>query len=93
MSTDHRANAERALMRAAGANIGADVLSFTSEATAYALLAVEARLGEIGAEMRKANTIAAFEARVITGNSEYIQARDTVRTELGLTTNPEGQPE
>ncbi|RJO74144.1 hypothetical protein D5S18_18500 [Nocardia panacis] len=93
MSTDHRADAVRALRRLPAADVGAETLTGASEATAHALLAIEARLGELLAEQRMANTIAAYEARVIEGDNEYRQARDTVRAVLGLADNPEGRSE
>ncbi|WP_297610805.1 hypothetical protein [Nocardia sp.] len=64
-------------------------LMFFTAAQSRALL----DLGALVAEQRKANVIAAFEARVIKDDAEYIQARETVRAVLGLDTNSTGRPE
>ncbi|WP_280381015.1 hypothetical protein [Nocardia wallacei] len=73
-------------------NTGADDDAFVplaAEATAHALLALDARLGELVEQQRLGNTIAALHQIGCYGDDEYMAARATVRAVLGLP--PEGQ--
>jgi hypothetical protein len=61
-----------------------DGLELGSAATAHALLAVEARLGELVEQQRLGNTIAAFQSRAVRSDADYVLA--TVRGLLGMST-------
>ncbi|MFE3060567.1 hypothetical protein [Nocardia sp. NPDC059239] len=96
MSTDHHAEAVRALRQLSGADLGAYSLTIVGEATARAMLAVGEHLGvlpDLVNELRKANVIAAFNSNVIEDVNEARQARAEVRAVLGLTTTTTGRPE
>lgn len=60
--SDHRAEAERAAKQIPRANTAADSVAFASEATAHALLAIEARLGALVEQQRLSNAIAAYQS-------------------------------
>lgn len=62
----------------------------TGAASVHALLAVEHRLGEIAAQQKLANTIAAFQSGAIGGGADFATAYATVRALLGLTDTSEG---
>ncbi|WP_280389264.1 hypothetical protein [Nocardia wallacei] len=91
MSTadQHRASAEEALDNIVTTIDHEREISYASEATAHALLAIEARLGELVEQQRRGNTIAALHQIGCYGDDEYMAARATVRAVLGLP--PEGQ--
>ncbi|WP_280371067.1 hypothetical protein [Nocardia wallacei] len=74
--------------RLRGSDDSAAYLALTGEASTYALLAVEARLGELVEQQRIGNTIAAFQCApaVLTTSEEIRAARATVRDLLGLPT-------
>lgn len=81
-NTDHRAAAENALSRIPDCD-PADEISYASEATAHALLAVEARLAEIAGEQHTANLIAAFQCGALDVAAEYKRVRDLIKALLG----------
>jgi len=87
-SADHRAEALAALRLIQGADNPVAEMSSASEATAHALLAVEARLGQVVEQQRIANTIAAFQSGVV-APSEYDRAAAAARQLLNL---PKEQP-
>ncbi|WP_029899555.1 hypothetical protein [Nocardia brasiliensis] len=90
---NHRAAAESVLSKLRHPYGSEQAIPIASEATARVLLAIEARLGELVDEQRKANVLAAYESRVIKDDSEFRQAEHIVRAVLGLSNTPEGQPE
>ncbi|WP_280454141.1 hypothetical protein [Nocardia brasiliensis] len=95
MSTaeNHRAAAESVLSKLRHPYGSEQAIPIASEATARALLAIEARLGELVEQQCLSNVLAAYESRVIKDDNEFRQARDTVRALLGLSNTPESQPE
>lgn len=71
---------------------GSPGLELASAATAYALLAIEARLGELVEQQRTANYIAACgdHRPPINNTDEMRQINETLRRVLGLDDKPEG---
>jgi hypothetical protein len=83
--TDHRIAAIKALGYIPQAYDDARSTALASEATAHALLAIEARLGELVEQQRIATTVAAFNAKgAIRGDADYLAAAATVQAVLGL---------
>lgn len=90
---NHRADAMNALADFMGAAIGpAPGLELASLATAHALLAIEARLGELVEQQHTANYIAACgdHRPPINNVDEMRQVNETLRRVLGLDDKPEG---
>lgn len=87
--TDHRIAAIKALGYIPQAYDDARSTALASEATAHALLAIEARLGELVEQQRIANAlIGTGHMGVFNSDAEIRPARAAVRRLLGLEPDP-----
>ncbi|MFR9767091.1 hypothetical protein [Nocardia sp. SC052] len=89
--TDHRIAARKALGYIPAAYDDARSTALASEATAHALLAIEARLGELVEQQKLANTIAAFGTDGEDGLIDIVDqaaAETYVRARVGRIVNP-----
>ncbi len=84
MANEHRLKAIDALNLIPACDDPAAETSCASEATAYALLALVDRVGELVEQQKLANVIAAFETGAIRSDADYVKARETVRQLLDL---------
>ncbi|MFI6215669.1 hypothetical protein ACIBCD_27065 [Nocardia brasiliensis] len=88
---DDRAVAERVLSRLYSGTISEESLALASEATAYALLAVGARLAELVEQQRLSNVIAALgttDEETLIDDDTLLDAERYVRNSVADIVNP-----
>ncbi|WP_280441056.1 hypothetical protein [Nocardia brasiliensis] len=83
MSADHYTDTERLVRLAASASDTASAVSYASEATVYALLAVADRLAALVVEQHTATLVAAYNGGALEGGEEYGRVRALINGLLG----------